>query len=233
MTSRNILVLVEGAKTDVRLVKKLLRIYDLDSTFEIISYNTNIYTLYNKMFKHRDIETLDLLQTLKEYDKSGSDIFNKKYSDILLIFDLDPHDPLFEFEKIIEMTEYFNESTDNGKLYLNYPMVESFSHRYDEDDIEFMDRTVNINDLMNYKEIVNSFIGDPNKLGKTKDNMSKIILQNLEKANNIIQTTDFTYYPEFSKILDVQLDKIALDNELFVLCTCIFFIADYDKNLLH
>ncbi|MBP1592441.1 MAG: hypothetical protein ILP22_10405 [Oscillospiraceae bacterium] len=40
-----ILMLVEDAKTDVRLMKHLLSIYGISSNHEIVSYNTNIYTL--------------------------------------------------------------------------------------------------------------------------------------------------------------------------------------------
>lgn len=39
-----ILVLVEGAKTDVKLLKHLLSVYGIDQSHQIISYNTNIYS---------------------------------------------------------------------------------------------------------------------------------------------------------------------------------------------
>ena len=39
----HILVLVEGERTDVRLMQHLLTIYGINQNHEIISYNTNIY----------------------------------------------------------------------------------------------------------------------------------------------------------------------------------------------
>ena len=42
---RKILILVEGAKTDVNLMERLLSIYEFDFNYEIVSYCTNIYTL--------------------------------------------------------------------------------------------------------------------------------------------------------------------------------------------
>lgn len=42
-----ILVLVEGAKTDVKLMQKLFEVYGISERYEILSYNTNIYTLYS------------------------------------------------------------------------------------------------------------------------------------------------------------------------------------------
>ena len=96
MNKPKILFLVEGAKTDVRLMQKLLSIYGFDQKYEIISYNTNIYTLYNEMFRDNDPADLDLLQVLKEHEKDPrkKPLFDQSYSDILLIFDLDPQDPL-------------------------------------------------------------------------------------------------------------------------------------------
>ena len=41
-----ILMLVEGAKTDVRLMRHLIELYGIAENHVIVSYNTNIYTLY-------------------------------------------------------------------------------------------------------------------------------------------------------------------------------------------
>lgn len=123
-----ILLLVEGAKTDVKLMKHLLEVYGINKNHEIVSYNTNIYTLYKEMFEDNPPESVDLLQLLKskENDIEKKKIFDVNYSDILLIFDLDPQDNMFTPEKIRRMKSYFKESSDMGKLYINYPMVEAF-----------------------------------------------------------------------------------------------------------
>ena len=62
---RKILVLVEGAKTDVALMERLFSIYQIDFKYEIVSYCTNIYTLYKEMFEDNDPDDMDLLQLLK------------------------------------------------------------------------------------------------------------------------------------------------------------------------
>ena len=64
-----ILVLVEGAKTDVKLIEHLLRVYGIHQTHQKVSYNINIYTLYNQMFSDSEPENIDLLQHLKENKK--------------------------------------------------------------------------------------------------------------------------------------------------------------------
>ena len=62
---RKILVLVEGAKTDVALMEWLLSAYQIDIKYEIVSYCTNIYTLYHEMFEDNDPADMDLLQLQK------------------------------------------------------------------------------------------------------------------------------------------------------------------------
>ena len=114
-----ILLLVEGQKTDLNLMNKLLNLYGISDNHQLISYNTSIYDLYQKVFSSEDPEMLDLLQVLKEHEANPAKkkIFDNHYSDIILVFDLDPQDPRFSPEAIISMAEYFTESSDNGKLY--------------------------------------------------------------------------------------------------------------------
>ena len=111
-----ILVIVEGAKTDVRLMEHLLNIYEIDEKHEIVSYNTNIYALYNEMFRDDDPENIDILQLMKEREKDPikKELFDVYYSDILLIFDFEPQDPQFSEDKISRMIDFFVESSDMG-----------------------------------------------------------------------------------------------------------------------
>lgn len=141
-SKRKILVLVEGARTDARLMERLLAIYNIDAKYQIVSYGTNIYTLYSEMFAENDPSKVDLLQLLKERESDPNKklIFDIAYTDILLIFDLEPHAPDFSPEKIRRMAEYFVESSDMGKLYLNYPMVEAFYHMSSIPDAQYNNR---------------------------------------------------------------------------------------------
>ena len=64
-----ILVLVEGEKTDIKIMNHLLCVYGTRDHHQIVSYQTNIYVLYKKMFVNDDPDSLDLLQVLKENEK--------------------------------------------------------------------------------------------------------------------------------------------------------------------
>lgn len=238
-----ILVLVEGKKTDYKLMDRLLQTYGIGESHEIVSYNTNIYTLYNQMFRDGDPESVDILQILKEHetDETKKKIFDYRYSDILLIFDLDPQDPDFTADKILEMMSFFVESSDMGKLYLNYPMVEAFYHMKDIPDADYNSYTATLEELRNrkYKERVNreNRNRDYSKFATTKEECNTVIKQNIDKAWFLSETERVVdgisqTLPDSSSVLKKQLKKMEEEQLVSVLCTCAFYIADYNPNLL-
>jgi len=233
-----ILMLVEGAKTDVKLMTHLLEVYGIDNNHTIVSYNTNIYTLYNEMFADGDPESKDLLQVLKEHenDTAKKSIFDESYSDILLIFDLDPQDGQYSAKKIIEMAEYFVESSDMGKLYINYPMVEAFYHMKSIPDPDYCSYTVTIQELTarSYKERVNRENRNHNyrKFAVDRSECSTVIQQNIEKSQMIVSAENDEIYPDMIEVLKKQTSMLSEEERLYVLCTCAFYIVDYNPNLL-
>ncbi len=81
------------------------------------------------------------------------------FKNILLCFDYDCHDPFYSPEKLNAMQKLFSDPTDNGKLYLNYPMLESYCHcdlRYKE---AFLDLKVKAKELTSaqYKPLAKSY----------------------------------------------------------------------------
>ncbi|MHB1418006.1 MAG: hypothetical protein ACYCX4_00220 [Bacillota bacterium] len=235
-----ILILVEGAKTDLRLMERLLHIYGIDNSHEVVSYNTNIYVLYREMFAIGDPSSIDILQLLKEREKDPAKkvIFDARYSDILLVFDLDPHDPQFSEDKILGMMQYFVESSDMGKLYLNYPMVEAFYHMKSIPDMDYKDYVVSLCELSKnmYKQRVNkeNRNRDYSKFAVTRKECNMVISQNLQKAWWISEGifVDGTLPPEPIDILKKQLLKIQVEGAISVLCTCAFYISDYNPKFI-
>lgn len=234
-----ILVLVEGAKTDVRLMEHLLNIYCIGENHTIVAYYTNIYALYNEMFRDNNPDDIDLRQLLKEREQDPEKklIFNENYSDMLLIFDLDPHDPAFSADKIREMSEYFVESSDMGKLYINYPMVEAFYHMKEIPDPAYNSRYATMEELKagKYKERVNRENRDRSysKFAVNKDECNIVIAQNIDKGFLLCGVdTPQVSLPNSADILNVQLDTIKKEQRMAVLCTCAFYIVDYNPALI-
>ena len=231
MDKSKILILVEGARIDLRLMEHLLRVYGLTERHQVVSYNTSIYELYRTMFRGSDPGELDLLQHLKEHERDPQRklLFDERYSDILLVFDLDPQDPDYTPEKITEMAAYFTESSDMGKLYLNYPMVEAFYHMKSIPDPDYDAYTVSLDELRDgtYKQRVNeeSRGHSYSKFAVNRRECSTVIQQNLEKAQRIAGGKE-----EF--VLNAQLRALEEKSLLYVLCTCAFYILDYNPRLI-
>ena len=217
---RKILVLVEGAKTDVALMERLFSIYQIDFKYEIVSYCTNIYTLYKEMFEDNDPDDMDLLQLLKsrEPDLVKKTLFDESYSDILLIFDLDPHDFGFTPEKIRHMAKYFVESSDVGKLYINYPIVEAFYHMTSIPDLNFNTYNATLNELSagTYKARVNreNRNHDYRKFAATKEECNIVIRQNISKAWLVVGDPEDDMPPSQAEILNTQLNSIQNEAQL-------------------
>ena len=59
-----------------------------------------------------------------------------------MVFDYERHDTNFSEEKILEMQRCFVDATDMGKLYINYPMIESYRHLCQLPDDDFAERKI-------------------------------------------------------------------------------------------
>ncbi len=105
-------------------------------------YGTNIYMLYDVIVKEYgeswcedDIALPLLISTQKNEPKRYKDDF----TNIFLVFDYERHDPNFSEQKINRLQTYFTDATDSGKLYINYPMIESYQHLNALPDPEYLE----------------------------------------------------------------------------------------------
>ena len=229
-----ILLCVEGEKTDYKLMKYLFEILQFNISYEIVSYNTNIWVLYDDMFSNGHPEDYDLLGVLRERENNPEKKKRllEKYSDVLLVFDMDPQDNRYSAQKLQEMCSFFSESTDEGKLYINYPMVESFFHVKTLPDPEFLTRFVSQDVVKNrkYKELVNKgcLFRDYKKIIKTKNNCCIIILQNHKKGTLLIDKDQPVLNQK--EILEVENKEWKLKKRISVLNTCCLFFYEYNPS---
>ena len=97
-------------------------------------YGTNIYKLYEDIVREygndwaKDRIDVDLPFVISKKEHMETVYYRNDFTNIILVFDYERHDPAFSEEKILEMQHCFEDSTDMGKLYLNYPMIESYLH---------------------------------------------------------------------------------------------------------
>ena len=140
----------------------------------------------------------------------------------------------------MRMIEHFSESTDAGKLYVNYPMLESYKHFASIPDPCFNQRAVELKNLSRYKEIVDreSFCTDTMRYGKTFFDI--MIASTVKKACVMLSIEKFENNMEaaynaidHAAILERQNQLVSERSIVMVLCTCLFFICDYNPHLVN
>jgi len=145
-----ILFIFEGEVREPALYKTMKYLFLSNSIKDdiVVSYCSNIYSLYQKM-KELDafddnIDSADIVQVLKEQlskSPNQQDELNKiensdSISEVYLFFDydlkqIDEKNKLSVEEQnyqIKELLEYFDNETIHGKLFVDYPMIESIRY---------------------------------------------------------------------------------------------------------
>lgn len=228
----SILFIVEGASAEPKIIKKICSVIGNDD-YHVYSYMTTIYELYDELKSDEDLDILLLLRE-REKDQSKKMLFDFKYTRIYLIFDYDPHYQKFDHLKVIEMLKFFTDSTEQGKLYINYPMMESHRHLKSMPDKEFLSRTINNDEIKNYKKVVGDFTCYFDLLKYDYHIIREMVAHHLIKFNFLLngvkRLPDKYYYDHWSETEDIKLANLQHDKyikgELFVLNTSIFYVVD-------
>lgn len=116
-------------------------------------------------------------------------------------------------------------------------MVEAFYHMKNIPDNDYMSYTVTMDELSEgtYKQRVNheNRNHDYTKFAVTKSECDTVIKQNIEKAYHIIEKAcDYTNAPDSKQILIKQMNNLNITSQIAVLCTCDFYILDYNSKLI-
>ncbi|MBA3926815.1 hypothetical protein [Listeria rustica] len=251
MTDKNILLIVEGAKQEPRLIEFIFnKLFPATAHYQIYSFKTNLYSLYNHLKKHYadktgeiDLDSIDLLGVLKEYSKASSEkeVLSKKYTDILLVFDFDPHDSEYNKSILTNFQSKFGESTEDGQLFINYPMVESFKHFKSLPDHEYSNRDIDLATLSSgkYKSLVDNETFQTDLRKYSSEDYLQIIRHNIMKIDYLLNTdlTSKTHAGEssliYSKLLDYEINYLEQADKIHILNTSILFALEYNPNLLH
>lgn len=235
-----ILFICEGSHTEKKFCKLIIEKYFIQNERkkEYVAFGTNIYGLYDELSKDYG---LDIVELIKEKAKKKNDMVNYSklnsggFSEIYLIFDFDPQAPQYDENKIKRMVKYFDNETENGKLYINYPMMESLKNFKSIPDLDYNNYVINKNMCSSYKEYVSkiSCINHFNDI--TNDILKVIIKQNLLKyekiSGNVINNYD-SYREFFSqeKLLSLQLSNFKALDKIYIINTSVFFGIDYFGN---
>mgnify|MGYP003162590763 CR=1 FL=1 len=168
-----ILFVFEGNEREPRLYRTLERLYFPRENDNIIcSFGNNIYDLYNELLAYG--EGGDIVSLMRERladagDATLNGIRSSEISEIFLFFDYDFQNSQLSLEEINrrvrEMLTWFDDETGNGKLYINYPMIESIRYTRELPDADYITKE---------------------KYIKVKDNWSYLKQMNVAKAHWLI-----------------------------------------------
>lgn len=162
---KSILFVTEGPD-DKSLVKRLHKKFGLPE-YEIICLKANLKRLYTEYESYgcdySDLDVTAVLRSCKQTGKQDREKLEgksaKDFTDIYLVFDFDPHTGDFDADAVKKMMDHFCDSSDAGKLYIDYPMLESFFHMPSEvlecDASENIEIQYRLSELTGYKQRVN------------------------------------------------------------------------------
>lgn len=246
-----ILVIVEGTRTEPTFFEQLASVYGVNA--KIYSVGTNIYLLYKKMQEYEfQCDVKDALSELT-VTKADKELLKETFTYTYLIFDCDAHHTDFldkdkpletvvkeNFRHLQEMAAHFTNETDPsiGKLYINYPMMESYKDCDAFFDEAYKDRTVDVSDFVRYKSIITQKkIANVRMDRYTKENFDDLTRMNVYKLNYIRRdlwdAVSYDTYLELSEASEIVFSEEQFcdtTHQVQVLNTALFLLLDYYGN---
>ena len=252
MNKAKALFIVEGEDKEKTVVHSLMSSLGELSGLEIhiVSVSANIHMLYQKVKENNYfldvVDTICGLETTTEEDKkilTEEGPFAYRY----LVFDLDlQHYDLSRKENIQrglaeaeEMLLYFQNETDEcgGKLYINYPMIESYRDCKSTFEKEFASKDIEIEKCVDYKRIVGERGNNRNINSYSYDDYTDLISMNLYKLHWITKGNwSKMEYQQYRDTVRTNLlfnrEKLSIINDgmIKVINTLMMFPIDYRGN---
>jgi hypothetical protein len=242
--SNTVLLVFEGEKTEPNICDSLKEAFFSDPTKTVLyaSFKAEMYQLWKQI---NDDEYLDLIELLRERDNENlRDIARTNVSEIHLFFDHDGHShpeiAAVDYSKIVnKMISTFNNETDNGKLYVSYPMIEAIKD-CKRDPSSCLDCIAFIPENDSYKQAV----GIRSDFRSPRDyelvDWDYLIILNVVRAFCLVN--GFYKVPSYAETADLsqltifyyQTSKFIFPkNAVIVLSAIPFFLLSYFGNLYY
>lgn len=173
--SKQVAVIVEGSNTEKKYWNSMCRLFFQEDPAVFITLPTsgNLYMIWKQLT--RDGNDTDILEIVRERTKVGEEALKGKtrddFAEIYLFFDYDPHqNNLGEKDEAPEvvlqkMIDTFNNETEQGKLYISYPMCEALRDIQEMSCRPFTDCYLSPEQIKGYKEKT----GKPNRYSNIGD----------------------------------------------------------------
>ena len=246
----NTLIIIEGESCEKSFFQKLCNLISIDRNTLVIPFCNDIYELYQKI-KEYDFNTTTkdvILNCLELNDEIKNVIKNTKFVNTYLVFDLDLQNDsedrhIENLEKVKQMLELFTDETgEYGKLFINYPMMESYRHFYFSNPSSLKNKSIISSNeiLINYKNIVGQEGTNKNINSYNLNDFYKICKTHLMQANLLLNNKFVKPSKlEYEQIIDIknlhtkQSENILKQNYMLVLNTSSFIYSEFYPNILN
>lgn len=222
-----ILFIFEGKKDEPCLYDNIKSLFfSQDGGQVLCSFCSNIYTFYKRLKDGFDgfADVVSVLKAELKKTDPDSELFKYKSADfesVYLFFDYDFYrgDLSVKNAQVRELLKYFNEETENGKLFISYPMIESIRYTKALPDSDFYSYTVGRDDSFSKKfksQARNFCFYQGYGFLKDADNWRHLVQQNVIKANYL--TKDSLSWPsdkddvEQDSVFEAELAKHVMPN---------------------
>lgn len=245
---KNILLVVEGKQREPRLLGRALKIFGLEHEHRIVPLGINIHGFIEKHLAAYDdaYEDIDLIGVLREAYPEFAKTLSQRFTDILLVFDFDPQDNRYDKERLTALQQAFCNSTDPGKLFINYPAVESYRDFAAIGDAEFLDSE---SSNISYKELVGRRTNRLDDIERIEPfDYVRLLAMHVSKIQHLtmgLQTVQTAYWmPDpnlaeagadaaetLDELLDLEIEKYEGNQMLYPCCTCLLFVCDWPEHV--
>lgn len=267
----NILFIVEGERLEPEVINRMAEVYGLRCDISSVCTNIHILYHHLKQDDgYSDVIPVlrEILRSrLGSLEKRSPSSEQKRkicrtqedmaklersFASVYLVFDSELHhrsnDTLAPLDIIDinvadlkEMLEFFDSETNQGKLYVNYPMMESYRDCDDFFDSGYRDRLVSLDILfgrtpaMGYKSLVASRrLANVRNQHISQKQFNRLTCMNVFKLNWMKNHTwlkpnydNFLKIAQQERILELEHDFCRSHNAVAVLNSLLFFIIDY------
>lgn len=253
-TEIKILLIVEGERTEYQFFHRIAEAFGINA--EIFSVSTNLYSLYQKMKKYQfECDVKDVLRELVP-SESEKNMLRQKFTYTYLVFDSDLQNKTpsqreknidisnltdDNFSKLIEMAAYFTDETDPsiGRLYINYPMMESYRYCDKFFDESFLTAQIGIEKMAKFKSLANQKKLAGRQIERyEKQDFSDLMRMNVLKLSVLSRESTVSVL-SYDKYLDESQQQLIAEKQqelaqklkvISVLNTSLFLLLDYYGN---
>lgn len=232
--------IVEGEVREPQIIDNISKVFFSHANFKIITLpaDENIYMLWKKL-KADDFDT-DIIEVLRERNNDIREqlagLSRDDFSEVYLFFDYDTHQTNLgkedDADAVAQMLESFNNETENGKLYISYPMVEALRDCKPGVCGDRVACFVAASDMKEYKNASAIRAVNPQFKGYDFENWKDIIDVFAMRASCLFGSADTLEYEYYSEKISpyevyVREAKTTKEEGVFVLSAFPEFLVDY------